>query len=82
MHIPVNRCGTNVEDVVIGRNGCEFFEDETIGYVITSRDLFSELRKEEVFMDESGGGITFSGGELPLQSGFLIEMPQFRNRIY
>jgi pyruvate-formate lyase-activating enzyme len=81
VYIPVNRCGTNVEDVVIGRNGCEFFEDETIGYAITSRDLFAELRKEEVFMNESGGGITFSGGEL-LQSGFLIEMPKYRNRIY
>ena len=44
-------------------NGREFSEDETIGYEISPEELFRELQKEQVFMDESGGGVTFSGGE-------------------
>jgi len=55
-------------------NGHEFTEDETIGYTITSLDLFAELQKEQVFMDESGGGGTFSGGEPLYQPAFLLEM--------
>ncbi|MGV8094592.1 MAG: glycyl-radical enzyme activating protein [Mangrovibacterium sp.] len=55
-------------------NGHEFSENETIGYEISSRDLLAELRKEQIFMDESGGGITFSGGEPLFQDVFLLEM--------
>lgn len=48
-----------------------FTEDETVGYNITPEDLIKEFRKEQVFMEESGGGVTFSGGEPLMQPEFL-----------
>ncbi|MDR3188013.1 MAG: glycyl-radical enzyme activating protein [Prevotellaceae bacterium] len=50
-----------------------FTESEAVGYEITSQNLMSELRKERIFMEESGGGVTFSGGEPLLQAAFLTE---------
>ena len=38
------------------------------------KELMAEIRKEQIFMDESGGGVTFSGGEPLLQSAFLTKM--------
>jgi pyruvate formate lyase activating enzyme len=55
-------------------NGHGFTENETIGYEISDRELLNELEKDRIFMDESQGGITFSGGEPLFQSGFLLEM--------
>lgn len=48
-----------------------FTEDETVGFEISPEDLVKEFRKEQVFMEESGGGVTFSGGEPLMQSEFL-----------
>jgi pyruvate formate lyase activating enzyme len=50
-----------------------FTENEPVGYEITPDGLMCEFRKEKVFMDESGGGVTFSGGEPLMQAGFLAE---------
>jgi pyruvate formate lyase activating enzyme len=36
--------------------------------------LLKEILKDKVFYDESGGGVTFSGGEPLMQSAFLIEI--------
>ena len=38
------------------------------------KELMKEIKKEQIFIDESGGGITFSGGEPMMQSIFLGEM--------
>ena len=51
-----------------------FTEDETVGREMTVEDVMKELRKEQIFMEESGGGVTFSGGEPLLQHRFLSEM--------
>jgi pyruvate formate lyase activating enzyme len=51
-----------------------FTENEIVGYEITPENLMHEFRKEKIFMDESGGGVTFSGGEPLMQAGFLAEM--------
>jgi glycyl-radical enzyme activating protein family len=51
-----------------------FTEDETVGYEITSDQLWDELKKDRIFMEESGGGVTFSGGEPLMQPKFLKEM--------
>ena len=59
---------------VLKLNGRSFTKEETIGYEISAENLFVELEKERVFMDESGGGVTFSGGEPLQQHGFLMEM--------
>ena len=45
---------------------------ETIGYEITVPELMKEINKDILFYEQSGGGVTFSGGE-PLQQGeFLL----------
>ena len=59
---------------VLKLNGRSFTKTETIGYEISAGNLLAELEKERVFMDESGGGVTFSGGEPLLQHDFLLEM--------
>lgn len=51
-----------------------FTEMETVGREMSVEELMRELRKEKVFMDESGGGVTFSGGEPLFQPAFLKEM--------
>lgn len=45
---------------------------EQIGREITVEELLTELLKDRVFYDESGGGVTFSGGEPLLQYDFLL----------
>ena len=55
-------------------NGKKYVDEETVGYEIGVSDLMNEIRKELVFMQESGGGVTFSGGEPMLQHQFLLEM--------
>ena len=59
---------------VMKLNSQTFTKEEQIGYEITTDELFAELGKEIVFMDESGGGVTFSGGEPLMQHNFLLEM--------
>ena len=41
------------------------------GEDITADELFKRILKDEVFYIESGGGVTFSGGEPLLQADFL-----------
>ena len=53
-----------------------FTEEETIGREISVNNLMAEIRKEKIFMEESGGGVTFSGGEPLQQHEFLLEMLQ------
>ena len=59
---------------VMKLNGRTFVKEELIGYEITTDQLFTDLMKERVFMDESRGGVTFSGGEPLMQHDFLMEM--------
>jgi pyruvate formate lyase activating enzyme len=51
----------------------EFSEDEEVGRYITVDDILEILGRESVFFQQSGGGVTFSGGEPMLQPEFLIE---------
>lgn len=45
---------------------------ELIGHTISATELVSRLLRDKPFYDESGGGVTFSGGEPTAQSGFLL----------
>ncbi len=47
---------------------------EVIGRDWSAAALLAELRKDEVFFETSGGGVTFSGGEPMLQADFLAEL--------
>ena len=59
---------------VLKLNGQRFTKEEIIGYEISTDKLFFELQKERIFMDESGGGVTFSGGEPLHQCNFLLDI--------
>jgi pyruvate formate lyase activating enzyme len=47
---------------------------ELTGRTITSADLMKIIIKDIPFYDESGGGVTFSGGEPLMQPEFLLEL--------
>lgn len=44
---------------------------ELVGRKVTVRQVMEELEKDVIFYDQSGGGVTFSGGEPFMQPGFL-----------
>lgn len=45
-----------------------------IGRSVTVPELLAELEKDRLYFDESGGGVTFSGGEPLLQWEFLLDV--------
>ena len=45
-----------------------------VGWVATAETVMADIAKDVLFYDESGGGVTFSGGEPLLQSAFLAEL--------
>ena len=47
---------------------------QEVGRRMTVEALMAELRKDRTFYDESGGGVTFTGGEPLSQPGFLGEL--------
>lgn len=47
---------------------------EKAGQEISSTELVSDLLKDRLVFEESGGGVTFSGGEPFMQPAFLIEV--------
>jgi len=51
-----------------------FKEDETIGYKVCAAELVHEIEKDRIFYEESGGGVTISGGEPLFQPEFLMEL--------
>jgi len=55
-------------------DGTTFTERQTIGREVSVADVMKELDKDSIFYDESGGGVTFSGGEPLSQSEFLEQL--------
>jgi pyruvate formate lyase activating enzyme len=47
---------------------------EMVGRQMWTSDVLDEVEKDRTFFDESGGGVTFSGGEALLQRDFLQEL--------
>lgn len=54
--------------------GKEFKKEETVGYKTSVDELFKVIIGDKVFFEESGGGVTFSGGEPLMQTKFLYEI--------
>lgn len=50
---------------------CPSSAREIIGKEMTADEVMTEIRKDMPFYDESGGGVTFSGGEPLMQPEFL-----------
>lgn len=46
-------------------------DSRLIGKEVSVREVMKEIEKDVIFYDESGGGVTFSGGEPLLQPEFL-----------
>ena len=57
-------------------DGREMIVTETIGKEYSMEELMKIIEKDRVFFEESGGGVTFSGGEPLLQFEFLMETLQ------
>ena len=55
-------------------DGKEFETDVNIGRKISVSEVMKEIEKDSIFHQESGGGVTFSGGEPFLQAAFLHEL--------
>lgn len=51
----------------------EFEKKEEVGNYYTVADILNILDKERIFMTQSDGGVTFSGGEPMMQHEFLLE---------
>ena len=49
-------------------------EQEMIGKQMSVTDIMREIEKDQLFFDESGGGVTFSGGEPLMQPECLIAL--------
>lgn len=47
---------------------------ETAGIDLAPREIVAELLKDEIFMKNSGGGVTFSGGEPLMQAELCAEI--------
>ncbi|NSW93283.1 MAG: glycyl-radical enzyme activating protein [Bacteroidales bacterium] len=58
-----------------------FSKEEIAGKFYSVEELLIEALRDRVFMDQSGGGVTFSGGEPLMQTEFLAEaLKAFRDR--
>lgn len=65
LHVPdkCDACGTCVEACLAGAR-------ELVGRHVTVSELVEEIEKDVVFFEESGGGVTLSGGEPAAQPQF------------
>jgi pyruvate formate lyase activating enzyme len=55
---------------------CQAEAREMVGRRVTAAEVMVEVEKDIVFYDESGGGVTFSGGEPLMQPEFLYALLQ------
>lgn len=55
----------------------KFNGSDSIGWETSANQLLIEVEKDRPFYEQSGGGITFSGGEPLLQADFLIESAKY-----
>lgn len=47
---------------------------ETLGRLVATEELLPDLLEDKAFYEESGGGVTFSGGEAMLQASELVTL--------
>lgn len=70
-HNPESR---KLEPETVARTDSRFCPPESaeiIGREVSVEEVMAEVNKDTIFYDESGGGVTFSGGEPLMQADFL-----------
>lgn len=55
-------------------NRCPTEALELIGKRMSANDVIAEIEKDQIFYEQSGGGVTFSGGEPLMQVEFLTRL--------
>jgi len=63
-----------VEEFAVKDQVEKLTKSQTVGYEIFADDIMGKIEKDRVFYDESGGGVTFSGGEPLVQMNFLLKI--------
>jgi len=53
---------------------CYYDAYERIGGIVSVKELVSSLLRDKVFYEQSGGGVTFSGGDAGMQAEFFREV--------
>ncbi|MEX0975239.1 MAG: glycyl-radical enzyme activating protein, partial [Bacillota bacterium] len=53
---------------------CAYGAREVVGKSMSADEVMSEVLRDRIFYDQSGGGVTFSGGEPMMQPEFLREL--------
>lgn len=51
----------------------EFRRVEQVGHEYTPEEILEKVKRDRLFMDHSGGGVTFSGGEPLMQPRFVLQ---------
>jgi pyruvate formate lyase activating enzyme len=55
-------------------DGIQYTSEEITGKYMSPEEVVEEILRDRIFYEESGGGVTFSGGEPLLQPQFLKEI--------
>ena len=67
----IDRDSANLEECSVV---CYYDAYERIGGIVTVKELVSGLLRDKVFYNQSGGGVTFSGGDPGMQAEFFHEV--------
>jgi pyruvate formate lyase activating enzyme len=60
--------------VTNGGNGSGEFHQETIGRIVSVDEVVAEIEQDRIFYEQSGGGVTLSGGEPMMQIPFAAAL--------
>lgn len=69
----IGRCTMNIVKTV-KLDGIIYEQPDVAGKQVTVSEVMKIIRQDRIFMDESGGGVTISGGEPTLQPEFLLSL--------
>jgi len=69
--LDIDRDTANLEEISVV---CYYDAYERVGGIVTIEELVSGLLRDKVFYDQSGGGVTFSGGDAGMQAEFFKEV--------
>lgn len=69
--VSVDRSRCDKRDYALAADACLYDALQLIGRTVGIDELVAEVEKDRIFYEQSGGGVTFSGGEPLLQAEFV-----------